>query len=135
MIDGLDAGGVSAASGWQGGGGFRFCRLASTLITRDRWGREVISAAYDSPLLAQALCKIKGFRYEPSETDWWAQGKSLDTDFLHGTTQTLSHEQLAKLSELVGDGRTLFILCAAWWGDERAFANLIISKIPDGVLK
>jgi adenine-specific DNA-methyltransferase len=135
VIDGADAGGVTAATNWQGGGGFRFCRLAPSLITRDKWGREVISAAYDGPLLAQALCKIKGFRYDPSDTDWWAQGKSSDTDFLHVTTQTLSHEQLAELSELVGEGRSLLILCAAWRGDEKAFANLTISKIPDDVLK
>jgi adenine-specific DNA-methyltransferase len=135
VIDGLDAGGVTAATNWQGGGGFQFCRLAPSLITRDKWGREVISAGYDGPLLAQALCKIKGFRYDPSETDWWAQGKSSDTDFLHVTTQTLSHEQLAELSELVGEGRSLLILCAAWRGDEKAFANLTVSKIPDDVLK
>lgn len=135
VIDGADAGGVTAATNWQGGGGFRFCRLAPSLITRDKWGREVISAAYDGPLLAQALCKIKGFRYAPSDTDWWAQGKSSDTDFLHVTTQTLSHEQLAELSELVGEGRSLLILCAAWRGDEKAFANLTVSKIPDDVLK
>lgn len=135
VIDGADAGGVTAAMNWQGGGGFRFCRLAPSLITRDKWGREVISAAYDGPLLAQALCKIKGFRYDPSDTDWWAQGKSSDTDFLHVTTQTLSHEQLAELSELVGEGRSLLILCAAWRGDEKAFANLTVSKIPDDVLK
>ena len=135
VIDGTDAGGVTATTNWQGGGGFRFCRLAPSLITRDKWGREVISAAYDGPLLAQALCKIKGFRYDPSESDWWAQGKSSDTDFLHVTTQTLSHDQLAELSELVGEGRTLLILCAAWRGDERAFPNLTVSKIPDDVLK
>lgn len=135
VIDGTDPGGVTAATNWQGGGGFRFCRLAPSLITRDKWGREVISAAYDGPLLAQALCKIKGFRYAPSDTDWWAQGKSSDTDFLHVTTQTLSYEQLSELSELVGEGRSLLILCAAWRGDERAFANLTISKIPDDVLK
>lgn len=135
VIDGADAGGVTAATNWQGGGGFRFCRLGPSLITRDKWGREVISAAYDGPLLAQALCKIKGFRYDPSETDWWAQGKSSDTDFLHVTTQTLSHEQLAELSELVGEGRSLLILCAAWRGDEKAFANLTVNKIPDDVLK
>lgn len=135
VIDGTDAGGVTAVTNWQGGGGFRFCRLAPSLIARDKWGREVISAAYDGPLLAQALCKIKGFRYDPSEVEWWVQGKSSDTDFLHVTTQTLSHEQLAELSELVGLDRTLLILCAAWRGDEKAFPNLTVSKIPDDVLK
>lgn len=135
VIDGADAGGVTAATGWQGGGGFRFCTLGPSLITRDKWGREVISAAYDGPLLAQALCKIKGFRYAPSDTDWWVQGQSSDSDFLHVTTQTLSHAQLAELSELVGEDRSLLILCAAWRGDERAFPNLTIAKIPDDVLK
>ncbi len=135
VIDGADAGGVTAATGWQGGGGFRFCTLGPSLITRDKWGREVISAAYDGPLLAQALCKIKGFRYAPSDTDWWVQGRSSDSDFLHVTTQTLTHAQLAELSELVGEDRSLLILCAAWRGDERAFPNLTIAKIPDDVLK
>ena len=135
VIDGADAGGVTAATGWQGGGGFRFCTLGPSLITRDKWGREVISAAYDGPLLAQALCKIKGFRYAPSDTDWWVQGRSSDSDFLHVTTQTLTHAQLAELSELVGDDRSLLILCAAWRGDERAFPNLTLAKIPDDVLK
>lgn len=135
VIDGADAGGVTAATGWQGGGGFRFCTLGPSLIARDKWGREVISAAYDGPLLAQALCKIKGFRYAPSDTDWWVQGQSSDSDFLHVTTQTLSHAQLAELSELVGEDRSLLILCAAWRGDERAFPNLTIAKIPDDVLK
>lgn len=135
VIDGLDPGGVTAATGWEGGGGYRFCQLAPSLIARDKWGRQVISPAFDGNLLAQALCKLEGFRFEPSETEWWIHGRSSEADYLHVTTQTLSHEQLAELSELVGEGRSLLILCAAWRGDAEAFANLTVRKIPDHLLK
>ncbi len=135
VIAGKDPGGVTAATGWQGGGAFRFCRLAPSLIARDRWGREVISPDYDGPLLARALCKLEGYRFEPSETDWWIHGRSSETDFLHVTTQTLSYAQLAELSELVGEARTLLVLCGAWRGDAAPFPNLTVRKIPDHVLK
>lgn len=41
VIDGTDTGGVTAATNWQGGGGFRFCRLAPSLITRDKWDADI----------------------------------------------------------------------------------------------
>lgn len=136
VVAGEDPGGVTAATGWQGGGAFRFCRLAPSLIARDRWGRDVISPDYgDGNLLAQALCKLEGYRFEPSETEWWLHGRSSETDFLHVTTQTLTHAQLAELGELVGEGRTLLVLCGAWRGDASPFANLTVRKIPDHVLK
>ena len=94
-----------------------------------------ISTDYDGPLLAQALCKLEGYRFEPSETDWWIHGRSSETDFLHVTTQTLSYAQLAELSELVGEARTLLVLCGAWRGDAASFPNLTVRKIPDHVLK
>jgi adenine-specific DNA-methyltransferase len=43
VIDGEDAGGVTDAVGWQGGGGFRYYKLAPSLLERDRWGNWVIS--------------------------------------------------------------------------------------------
>lgn len=135
VIDGTDRTGITQALGWTGGGAFRFCRLAPSLIARDRWGREVISPDYNGPLLAQALCKLEGFRFEPSETEWWIHGRSSETDFLHVTTQTLSHAQLTELAELVGESRTLLVLCGAWRGNATAFGNLTVRKIPDHVLK
>lgn len=35
VIDGEDQGGISKSAGWQGGGGFRYYKLAPTLITKD----------------------------------------------------------------------------------------------------
>jgi adenine-specific DNA-methyltransferase len=37
LIDGEDAGGISRAVGWKGGGGFRFYELAPSLLKKDKW--------------------------------------------------------------------------------------------------
>ncbi len=47
VIDGTDEGGVSQAVGWKGGGGFRYFRLAPTLLVKDEWGNLVINKEYD----------------------------------------------------------------------------------------
>lgn len=133
VIDGEDHGGVTAATGWASGGGYRFFRLAPSLLEYDKWGREVISKAYNPAMLAEALCKLEGFTYAPSETEYWNHGHSTEHDFLYSTTQTLTHEQLRDLSEQVGDGRTLLVLCAAYRGDARSLPNLTVKKIPDHV--
>ena len=134
VIDGQDPGGVTAAlPDWTGGGGYRFYRLAPSLLEYDKWGREVISKAYNPAMLAEALCKLEGFTYAPSETEYWNHGHSTEHDFLYVTTQTLTHEQLRDLSEQVGEGRTLLVLCAAYRGDARSLPNLTVKKIPDHV--
>lgn len=133
VIDGQDPGGVTAATGWTGGGGYRFFRLAPSLLEYDKWGREVISKAYNPAMLAEALCKLEGFRYAPSESEYWNHGHSTEHDFLYVTTQTLAHEQLRDLSEQVGEGRTLLVLCGAYRGDARSLPNLTVKKIPDHV--
>lgn len=133
VIDGEDPGGVTAATGWKGGGGFRFQRLAPSLLQTDKWGREVISPEYDAPMLARAVCQLEGFTYAPSETEYWNHGRSSERDFIYVTTQTLTHDQLRDLSEQVGEDRSLLVLCAAYRGDARGLLNLTVKKIPDHV--
>jgi adenine-specific DNA-methyltransferase len=43
VIDGSDQGGISEAVDWQGGGSFRFCELAPSLLERNHIGRWVIN--------------------------------------------------------------------------------------------
>ena len=50
------------------------------------------------------------------------------------TTQTLTREQLAKLSEEVGEKQSLLICCGAFRVKSDAFANLTLKKIPKTVL-
>ncbi|SUS05617.1 DNA methylase N-4 [uncultured Defluviicoccus sp.] len=133
VIDGEDKGGITEAVGWQGGGGFRYYRLAPSLLEIDKWGREVIAKAYNAAMLAEALCKLEGFTYAPSDAVYWQQGHSTERDFIYVTTQTLSHEQLQQLSEEVGRDRSLLVLCSAFRGNPEHWPNLTVKKIPNHI--
>jgi len=135
VINGTDASGITKAVNWRGGGGFRYYRLASSLLEKDVWGNWVISKDYDPVKVAQAVCKLMGFVYQPDEIHYWMQGRSSETDFIYVTTQSLTHEQLAAISEEVGDERTLLVCCKAFRGNEDAFPNLTVKKIPQTVLR
>ena len=139
VIDGTDQGGISQTVGWQGGGGFRYYRLAPTLIVNDKWDNPIINPDYNPAMLAEAIAGLEGFTYQPSDTLWWQHGYSTERDFIYVTTQTLSVDQLQALSDEVGKDRNLLVCCAAYRGvtadqaSER-FPNLTIKKIPKMVL-
>lgn len=134
VIDGSDQDGISKAVNWQGGGGFRYYKLAPSLLEQDRWGRWVISKEYDAAMLAEAICKLEGFLYVPSDTEWWNHGFSTEQDRIYVTTQTLSYEQLEVLSAEVGEDRTLLVCCSAFRCKPDQFTNLTLKKIPKMVL-
>ena len=139
VIDGLDQGGVTESAGWQGGGGFRYYRLAPSLIIADRWGNPVVNPAHNAAQLAEALCKLEGFEYAPSDVHWWRHGHSSERDFVYVTTQTLSADKLQSMSDEVGEDQSLMICCAAFHGVSAAKAaerwpNLTLKKIPKMVL-
>jgi len=164
VIDGADPGGITEAVGWRGGGGFRYYRLAPTLIVNDRWGNPVINPEYNAAMLAEALAKLEGFTYAPSETLWWRHGHSSERDFIYVTTQNLSAEQLQALADEVGGhegdaissrdgisgtglhrqgaggaGASLLVCCSAFHGvtAEQAaerWPHLTLKKIPKMVL-
>ncbi|MDQ3686449.1 MAG: site-specific DNA-methyltransferase [Acidobacteriota bacterium] len=134
VVDGADAGGVTSAVNWQGGGGFRYFRLAPTLLVRDKYGNLVINREYNAEMVASAMCKHQGFTYAPSDTVYWQHGQSSETDFIYVTTQSLTHDQLVALSEEVGDNRTLLICAAAFRALADEFPNLTLKKIPNSVL-
>jgi len=139
VIDGEDSGGISESVSWEGGGGFRYYRLAPSLIVNDRWGNPVINPEYNAAQLAEALAKLEGFTYAPSETHWWQHGHSSERDFIYVTTQNISAEQLQALSGEVGPEQSLLVCCAAFHGVSAAKAaercpNLTLKKIPKMVL-
>jgi adenine-specific DNA-methyltransferase len=134
VIDGEDAGGITEATGWKGGGGFRYYRLAPSLLEKDKFGQLVISKQYNPNMLAEAMCKIMSYSYAPSDSVFWQHGQSTENDFIYVTTQTLTHEQLAEISDEVGDNRSLLICCAAFRAKPEAFPNLTLKKIPRVVL-
>ena len=134
VVNGEDSGGVTEVNEWTGGGGFRYFRLAPSLLSKDKWDRWVINQDYNAAMLAEAICKLEGFTYAPSETLYWQQGYSTERDFLYVTTAHLTPEQLQQLSEEVGTERTLLVLCTAFRGKSDRFPNLTVKKIPTQVL-
>ena len=135
VIDGSDTGVVADAQRWQGGEGFRYFQLAPSLLEKDAFGNWVISKEYNPDMLAEAICKLEGFKYVPSEEAYWQHGQASETDFIYVTTQTLSREQLARLSEDVGDKRSLLVMCSAFRARSLdGLTNLTLKKIPKTVL-
>ncbi|MBR8036671.1 site-specific DNA-methyltransferase [Burkholderia vietnamiensis] len=135
VIDGSDKSGVTSSAGWAGGGGFRYCKLAPSLLEKDKWGNWIIQSDYNPTMLAEAVCKLMGFTYAPSENSYWMHGYSSERDFIYVTTQSLTRDQLRAISEEVGDERSLLVCCKAFNAKPDAFLNLTIKKIPLAVLR
>lgn len=134
IVDGTDVSGISKAVDWKGGGGFRYYRLAPSLLAKDRWGNWVISKEFNPAMLAEAVCKLEGFTYAPSDALYWQHGRSTERDFLYVTTQVLSLSQLQQLSEEVGPERSLLVLCSAFTALPEGWDNLTVKKIPKQIL-
>ena len=105
------------------------------MLEKDEFGNWVINKKYNAAMLAEAVCKVEGFTYAPSEAVYWQHGHSTETDFIYVTTQTLSREQIEHLNDEVGPKRSLLIACSAFRVKNLAdFPNLTLKKIPKAVL-
>jgi adenine-specific DNA-methyltransferase len=127
--------GIVPPSGRPLGGGFRYYTLGPTLIVEDEWGNPVINPDFNAGMLAEAMCKLEGFKFDPDPEVYWQQGRSSETDFIYVTTQFMSKAMLTHLSDEVGPNRSLLICCSAFRCDVKQFENLTVKKIPKAVLK
>jgi len=134
VIDGEDQGGISKTVNWKGGGGFRYYRLGPSLIVEDAWGNPIINQKFNAAMLAEAMCKLEGFTYAPDEDAFWMHGHSTEQDFIYVTTQFMSKEMLTRISDEVGESRSLLICCSAFRCNPGQFSNLTLKKIPNAVL-
>lgn len=134
VINGEDQGGITRATGWKNGGGFKFYELASSLIVKDRYGQQVISDKYNADMLAEAMCKILDYHYQPDKEKYWKQGFSSEKSFIYTTTMSMQETSLSALAEEVGDNN-LLICCSAFRGNTNAYPNISVKKIPAAILK
>jgi adenine-specific DNA-methyltransferase len=133
-VDG-EQGGISKTVGWQGGGGFRFYELASSLLNQDEFGNWVISKEYNPNMLAAAMTKQQGFVYQPHPTVYWKQGKSSEQDFIYTTTQFLTVEILEHIHDQMQQGESLLICSKSFQKEcKRRFPNITVKKIPQMLL-
>jgi adenine-specific DNA-methyltransferase len=134
VINGEDQGGITKAVNWQGGGGFKFYELASSLIVKDKYGQQIISEAYNADMLAEAMCKILGYHYKPDTEKYWKQGYSSEKNFIYTTTMNLQETSLERIADEIGDNN-LLICCSAFVGNTKAYPNIMVKKIPTAILK
>lgn len=134
VIDGADKGGVTAAVNWQAGGGYRFFKLAPSLLQKDKWGNLVINKDYQPEMLAEAICKHFNYTYAPSTEHYWMHGKATENAFIYVTTNSLTFDQLKALSDEVGEERSLLVCCMAYEAAGDNLTNLTLKKIPRVVL-
>lgn len=133
VVDGEDPGGISRAVNWEGGGGFRFYELGPTLIKKDSWGMEIINPRFNAEMLAEAMCRLMGYRYAPDPELYWKQGQATEQSFLYVTTQFLSVEALNRLALDAGENN-LLVCCGGSAEGAELPPNLTVRKIPQAVL-
>ena len=135
VIDGTDQGGISKAVNWQGGGGFKYYYLAPSLLNKDKYGQYVISKEYNADMLASAVAKNEGFKYAPSQEQFWKQGQSSEADFIYTTTNHVGAELLSAIAQDMKPGESLLICCKSFdSGLSSRFANITVKKIPAALL-
>jgi adenine-specific DNA-methyltransferase len=135
VVDGTDQGGISKALDWKGGGGFKFYKLASSLLNKDRFGNFVINKEYNADMLAAAMAKQEGFTYLPDTSIYWKQGQSAEQDFIFTTTQFLTMESLDAIHDSMAEGESLLICCTAFQNPcSNRYSNITIKKIPQMLL-
>ncbi|WP_296935071.1 site-specific DNA-methyltransferase [uncultured Desulfovibrio sp.] len=136
VINGEDPGGITKAQNWQGGGGFRFYELAPSLIKLDPWDIPVINPAFNAEMLAEAVCKLHGYRYAPCVDWFWMHGEGHKNSYIFVTTQTLTTEILQFISDQVGESRSLLICCPPCpEANAKLFPNISLSIMPNALLK
>jgi len=135
VVSGKDKGGITEAIEWKGGGGFKFYTLAPSLVQKDKYGTEIINPLYNANMLAAAMAKQEGFRYQPDENNYWKQGMSSEKDFIFTTTQFVSVAMLDNLIEELKPGESLLVCCKSFAkGCANRHSNITIKKIPQMLL-
>lgn len=127
--------GVSRFVNWQGGGGFKFYTLAPSLLQKDKYGNWIIESKYNSSMLAAAMAKQEGFKYQPHESLYWKQGFSTEQDFIYTTTQFITVKSLDRIYEEMKPGESLLICCKSFQKEcKDKYSNITIKKIPQMLL-
>lgn len=135
VADGTDQGGISKAVGWKGGGGFKYYYLAPSLLKEDTHGNWIIDERYNPDMLAAAMAKHEGFRYDPDPETYWKQGRSTEKDYIFTTTRFVTIELLDKIHEDMKPDESLLICSKSFSKTcETRHAAITVKKIPNMLL-
>lgn len=135
VIDGTDAGGITKAVNWKGGGGYRFYELAQSLINIDALGEAVINTDYSADMLAAAMALHEGFTYQPDGTNFWKQAVGNEKSYLFTTTKHLTAAYMDSIKSTMAQDEYLVIACRSFdAGLDKSSDHITIKKIPQMLL-
>jgi adenine-specific DNA-methyltransferase len=134
VCDGSDRGGISESVGWNGGDGFAYFYLAPSLLQKDQRDNWIISRDYNSNMLAAAMAKHEGFRFQPDESFYWKQGRSTEKDYIFTTTHFVSVEFVDTIHGEMKEDESLLICCTSFSKAADKYPNITIKKIPKMLL-
>lgn len=128
-----EQGGISKSTNWLGGGGFKFYELAESLLVKNRvLPIYQLNPNYSFEMVAEAICKIEGFRYEPTGE---FQGHSSENRFIHVTLEFVNSKYIMSLMKSLGDNQSLLIYCTKMQGEMNLPNNVEVKKIPKDLLE
>jgi adenine-specific DNA-methyltransferase len=132
VVEGNDPSGITEATKWKGGGGFKYFELAESLLVQDK-ALDVfyVNPKYDVDMLIRAICKVENFRYRPSGR--W-HGYSSETHFIHVVTQILNQPYLEMLAADLGEQDALLVYCTKRDTGLILPPNVKIKRIPKDLL-
>lgn len=136
VIEGKDTSGISKYDDAKYiGGGYRFYELAPTLIKEDSFGEPIINKEYNAEMLASAVALHEGFKYNPSNEQFWKQSVGNENSYLYVTTKFVTKNDINKIKEEMNDTEYLVIACTSYDKEiDRIYKNIKIKKIPEMLL-
>lgn len=133
VIDGDDQSGISKTVNWNGGGGFKFYELAESLLVKNpKLPVYSINPSYTFEMMAEAICKIEGFKYKPAGN---FHGVSSERRFIHITKDFVNSKYVFSLMNELEDKQSLLIYCTKRQSDIVLPENVEIKKIPKDLLE
>ena len=136
IINNKDKTGISKTHNWNGGGGYKFYELAPSLIKLDEFGQEVINTDYNSDMLASAIALHEGYKYEPSQMQFWKQAHNGESSYLFTTTKHIDRAYIDAIHAQMIEGEFLIISCKSFESNiQHLYKSISIKKIPQSLLK
>lgn len=157
VIDGEDLGGITESVDWKGGGGFRFYRLAPSLLEKDKWGtgssigsttprcwpRRPASSDVTLEKRAETLSSIydsMGYHLVANRIRAWVQRRDReDPEIGDGVLVRLKGEGLCQILHfdipLGGSGERVVVYRSLWDGAVNAREKDIFMAMVESVLK
>jgi hypothetical protein len=131
VIDG-EQGGISQSEGWKGGGGFRFFKLSEPLFVKnEKLPIYQINPTYTFDMLAEAICKLEGFRYKPVGE---FHGISSENRFIHITQEFVNSRYIISITKNLEKNQSLLIYCTKNQSSMILPENVEIKKIPKDLI-